>query len=64
MESIEVGCLVIVYDVRYGFGEIIEYGENGYFVELDNIEVFVVYMDKIIKNLFKYVKIKEILKYE
>ena len=37
MESIEVGCPVI-YDVRYGPGEIIEHGKNGYLVEPDNIE--------------------------
>ena len=27
MESIEVGCPVIAYDVRYGPGEIIEHGK-------------------------------------
>ncbi|OFR27517.1 hypothetical protein HMPREF2897_09930 [Staphylococcus sp. HMSC065D05] len=53
MESIEVGCPVIAYDVRYGPDEIIEHGENGYLVEPDNIEVFAVHMDKIIKNPFK-----------
>ena len=39
MESIEV-VAVIAYDVRYGPGEIIEHGENGYLVEPDNIEAF------------------------
>lgn len=64
MESIEVGCPVISYDVRYGPGEIIEHGENGYLVEPDNIEAFAAYMDKIIKNPLKHVKTKETLKYE
>ena len=64
MESIEVGCPVIAYDVRYGPGEIIEHGENGYLVEPDNIEAFAAYMDKIIKNPLKHVKTKETLKYE
>ena len=64
MESIEVGCPVISYDVRYGPGEIIEHGKNGYLVEPDNIEAFSAYMDKIIKNPLKHVKTKETLKYE
>ena len=63
MESIEVGCPVIAYDVRYG-PEIIEHGKNGYLVEPDNIEAFSAYMDKIIKNPLKHVKTKETLKYE
>ncbi len=58
MESIEVGCPVIAYDVRYGPGEIIEHGENGYLVEPDNIEAFAAYMDKIIKNPLTKVETK------
>lgn len=64
MESIEVGCPVIAYDVRYGLGEIIEHGENGYLVEPDNIEAFAAYMDKIIKNPLTKVETKNALKYE
>ncbi|MDU1480554.1 MAG: glycosyltransferase, partial [Staphylococcus epidermidis] len=64
MESIEVGCPVIAYDVRYGPGEIIEHGENGYLVEPDNIEAFAAYMDKIIKNPLTKVETKNALKYE
>ena len=37
MESINVGCPVISYDVRYGPSEIIDHGKNGYLVEQDNI---------------------------
>ena len=59
MESIEVGCPVIAYDVRYGPSEIIEHGKNGYLVEPDNIEAFSAYMDKIIKNPLKHVKTKK-----
>ena len=33
MESIEMGCPVLSYDVRYGPNEIINHGENGYLIE-------------------------------
>src|SRR5699024_3545313 len=48
MESIEVGCPVIAYDVRYGPSEIINHGTNGYLVEPDNIKAFADCMAKII----------------
>ena len=59
MESIEVGCPVISYDVRYGPSEIIEHGVNGYLVEPDNIQQFAEYMDKIVKHHYKTLQQKQ-----
>lgn len=59
MESIEVGCPVISYDVCYGPSEIIQHGSNGYLVEKDNIEEFAKYMDKIINRPLKKLKLKQ-----
>lgn len=64
MESIEVGCPVISYDVRYGPSEIIEHGVNGYLVEPDNIQQFAEYMDKIVKTPLQNVATKAELKQE
>ncbi|MFW3612295.1 glycosyltransferase [Staphylococcus caprae] len=64
MESIEVGCPVISYDVRYGPSEIIQHGANGYLVEKDSIQEFAKYMDKIIKTPLKQVETKDTLKQE
>lgn len=64
MESIEVGCPVISYDVRYGPSEIIQHGANGYLVEKDNIQEFAKYMDKIINTPLKQVETKDTLKQE
>lgn len=38
MESINEGCPVIAYDVRYGPNEVIIDGENGYLIEPNNIK--------------------------
>lgn len=62
MESVEVGCPVISYDVRYGPSEIIEHGVNGYLVEPDNIHEFAKYMDEIIKQPLSKVETKDTLK--
>ena len=40
MESIDAGCPVVSYDVKYGPREIIEEGKTGYLVEPNNIEDF------------------------
>lgn len=62
MESIEVGCPVISYDVRYGPGEIIENGANGYLVEADNIEAFSEAMVKIIEHPLEKVETNPLLR--
>ena len=62
MESIEVGCPVISYDVRYGPSEIIDDGVNGYLVEPDNIEEFAKYMDKVVREPLTHVATKATLK--
>lgn len=64
MESIEVGCPVISYDVRYGPSEIIDDGVNGYLVEPDNIEEFAKYMDKVVREPLTHVATKATLKQE
>ncbi|PTK58590.1 glycosyl transferase family 1 [Staphylococcus nepalensis] len=55
MESIEVGCPVISYDVRYGPSEIIDHNKNGFLVEPNNIKAFADYMAKIIDNPLTHV---------
>lgn len=63
MESINVGCPVISYNVNYGPSEIITHGENGYLVEPNNISELAKYMEKIIQNPLPKVKTKSELKY-
>ncbi|EHJ09169.1 glycosyltransferase [Staphylococcus simiae] len=64
MESIEVGCPVISYDVRYGPSEIINHGQNGYLVEADNIELFAKYMAEIVNHPLENVKTNESLRHQ
>ena len=64
MESIEVGCPVLAYDVRYGPSEIINHGENGFLIEPNNIHELTSYMQKIIENPLTDVKTKKELKRE
>nr|WP_272106670.1 glycosyltransferase [Staphylococcus sp. NRL 22/194] len=63
MESIEMNCPVISYDVRYGPSEIIEHGKNGYLVEENNITEFANYMKKIVDEPLENVKTKPELTY-
>ena len=58
MESIEVGCPVLSYDVRYGPNEIINHGKNGYLIERNNIDSLAQHMVDIIENPMQHVKIK------
>ena len=64
MESIEVGCPVIAYDVRYGPSEIINHGVNGYLVEPDNIKAFADCMAKIIDEPFNNVQTRPELSHD
>lgn len=64
MESIEVGCPVISYDIRYGPSEIITHGENGYLVEANNITELTEYMTKIIDSPLKSVETTSTVKYD
>ena len=56
--SIEVGCPVISYDVRYGPAEIIDDGANGYLVEPNNIDAFAQRMADIVKEPLSQVQTK------
>ena len=62
MESIEVGCPVISYDVRYGPAEIIDDGANGYLVEPNNIDAFAQRMADIVKEPLSQVQTKNQLR--
>lgn len=64
MESINVGCPVISYDVKYGPSEIINHGENGYLVEQNNIEQLTKFMIEIIENPLSNVKTKPELTFD
>ncbi|NQE00485.1 glycosyltransferase, partial [Staphylococcus xylosus] len=64
MESINVGCPVISYDVKYGPSEIINHGKNGYLVEKNNIEQLTKYMIDIIENPLTNVKTKPELTFD
>ncbi|WP_336878439.1 glycosyltransferase [Staphylococcus nepalensis] len=64
MESIEVGCPVISYDVRYGPSEIIKHGENGYLVEPDDITAFTEYMVKTVEEPFDHVETRSELSHK
>lgn len=64
MESINVGCPVISYDVRYGPSEIIDHGKNGYLVEQDNISELTKYMKLIIEQPLQNVHTKPELTFE
>ncbi|GAA3731199.1 hypothetical protein GCM10022378_19320 [Salinicoccus jeotgali] len=59
MESIDAGCPVISYDVRYGPREIIDEGKTGYLVEPQNIEAFAESMMKISDNGLESVEISD-----
>lgn len=64
MESINVGCPVISYDIRYGPSEIIDHGNNGYLVEQDNISELTNYMIRIIEHPLKNVQTKPELTFD
>ncbi|MDN6413707.1 glycosyltransferase [Staphylococcus gallinarum] len=64
MESIEMGCPVISYDIRYGPSEIISHGENGYLIEPNNIEMLAEYMMYISDEPLSNVKTKKELTLE
>ncbi|REI04799.1 glycosyl transferase family 1 [Staphylococcus felis] len=64
MESINEGCPVISYDIRYGPREIIEDNKNGILVEKDNIKEFSEAMMKITDNPLEDVETKENIKYQ
>ena len=64
MESINEGCPVIAYDIKYGPSEIIVNGENGYLIEPNNIEEFSKAMISIIENPLENVKTKDEITYQ
>lgn len=64
MESINEGCPVIAYDIRYGPREIIVNGENGYLVEPNNINQFAKAMIAIIESPLVNVKTKDEITYK
>ena len=61
MESINVGCPVISYDVKYGPREIIRHGENGYLVPANDIEAFAQAMVHCIEHPLQDVRTQETL---
>jgi glycosyltransferase involved in cell wall biosynthesis len=63
MESIESGCPVVSYDIKYGPSEIINHGENGYLVEPNNISELADYMNAIIERPLPNVQTNSDLKY-
>ena len=63
MESIEMGCPVLSYNVRYGPSEIIQNGINGYLIEKNDIDSLSKHMINIIEHPLQEVKNKDTLKY-
>jgi glycosyltransferase involved in cell wall biosynthesis len=63
MESIESGCPVVSYDIKYGPSEIINHGENGYLVEPNNISQLADYMKEVIERPLPSVQTNSELKY-
>ena len=63
MESIEMGCPVLSYNVRYGPSEIIQNGINGYLIEKNDIDSLSKHMINIIEHSLQEVKNKDTLKY-
>ena len=61
MESINVGCPVIAYDVRYGPREIIEDGQNGYLVPEGDVTGFAEKMVDIVERPLTHVQTKPTL---
>lgn len=61
MESINVGCPVISYDVKYGPREIIRHGENGYLVPANDMEAFAQAMVDLVEHPLPDVQTKETL---
>lgn len=59
MESINSGCPVISYNVRYGPSELITNHENGILVKKDDIEGFADAMEMARNIHFKDVKLSE-----
>ncbi|WP_086429037.1 glycosyltransferase [Staphylococcus cornubiensis] len=59
MESINNGCPVLAYDIRYGPREMIKNGENGYLVESQNIDDLADKMMKITEHPITDVKLDE-----
>ncbi|MCD8918259.1 glycosyltransferase [Staphylococcus gallinarum] len=64
MESIDAGCPVVSYDVKYGPREIIEEGKTGYLVEPNNIDDFAEKMIQIVEYPLTNVRTNERLKYK
>ncbi|MCG7339095.1 glycosyltransferase [Staphylococcus sp. ACRSN] len=64
MESIDAGCPVISYDVKYGPREIIEEGKTGYLVEPNDIDAFARKMAQIVEQPLTKVETNERLKYK
>jgi hypothetical protein len=58
MESINVGCPVISYDVKYGPREIIAHGENGYLVPAYDMESFAQAMVQLVEQPLERVETK------
>lgn len=58
MESINVGCPVISYDVKYGPREIIAHGENGYLVPANDMEAFAQAMVQLVEQPLERVETK------
>lgn len=61
MESINEGCPVLAYDIRYGPNEIIEAGENGYLIPTGDIEALAQAMERIINHPLKHVHTRQSL---
>lgn len=59
MESINEGCPVLAYDIRYGPNEIIEEGENGYLIPTGDIEALAQAMERIITHPLQHVQTRQ-----
>lgn len=64
MESINQGCPVIAYDIRYGPREIIVDGENGILVPKDDVKEFANAMMRFTDKPLENVNTKENIRYE
>ena len=59
MESINEGCPVLAYDIRYGPNEIIEEGENGSLIPTGDIEALAQAMERIITHPLQHVQTRQ-----
>lgn len=64
IESIDAGCPVIAYDIRYGPRDIIIDGQNGMLVEPNNIDAFAHAMIKMVEQPLEHVANHQAVTYD